>query len=404
MTKGPSSFKNTNFEGSANISKNNLGSSQDAQLLRVNSDHEILLQAEGDWIISNIAPIDIMFEQLELENDTPKKIIIDLKNIGLLDTSGAWLIARLGANWTDKGGEFKIRNPSNRAKTLLREVNESTKLVIPKVPKGNWFLGLIGSVGEAAFEIKQDTIMGLNIIGSAILQGSQLKESKRGGIRIISIVHSLDKMALGAIPIIIIMSLFIGAIVAQQAAFQLRAFGLESIASDWVGAILLREICVLLTAIMIAGRSGSSMTAEIGSMKMREEVDALKVIGLNPIGVLIFPRLVALTIAMPLLTFISNIAALAGAALLMRFYSDVPIEDFITRLRAFIDLETVFAGLIKAPFMGLIIGIMAAVEGMKVEGSTDSLGRRTTAAVVKAIFFVVVMDGIFAIFYAAIDY
>ena len=155
---------------------------------------------------------------------------------------------------------------------------------------------------------------------------------------------------------------------------------------------------------MIAGRSGSAMTAEIGSMKMREEIDALTVIGLNPIGVLIFPRLVALTIALPLLTFLANMAALAGAAFVLRFYSDITLADFVMRLRGGIDLSTVFSGLIKAPFMAMIIGTMAAVEGLKVEGSAESLGRRTTSAVVKAIFFVIVVDGIFAVFYAAIDY
>ncbi|MBL1404936.1 MAG: ABC transporter permease [Rhizobiales bacterium] len=376
----------------------------DAVLVRSDSAQEIQLKAEGDWVISKIAPMDTLFETLENQLETSKKLTIDLKNIGMLDTSGAWLINRLVSKWSANGGEVLIKDPTIRAKTLLREVSVPERQTAPTKTENNIVLTLLASLGEAAHNMKQDTVMGLNIIGSAMLQGPQLKENRRGGIRLTSIVHHIDKMALGAIPIIIVMSLFIGAIVAQQAAFQLRAFGLESIAPDWVGAILLREICVLLTAIMIAGRSGSSMTAEIGSMKMREEVDALKVIGLNPIGVLVFPRLVALTIAMPLLTFISNIAALVGAALLLRFYSDVPIEDFITRLRAFIDLETVFAGLIKAPFMGLVIGVMAAVEGLKVEGSTESLGQRTTTAVVKAIFFVVVMDGIFAIFYAAIDY
>lgn len=397
-------FNISSNDGIENNSFSGLAMPNDAVLVRSDSAQEIQLKAEGDWVISKIAPMDTLFETLENQLETSKKLTIDLKNIGMLDTSGAWLINRLVSKWSANGGEVLIKDPTIRAKTLLREVSVPERQTAPTKTENNIVLTLLASLGEAAHNMKQDTVMGLNIIGSAMLQGPQLKENRRGGIRLTSIVHHIDKMALGAIPIIIVMSLFIGAIVAQQAAFQLRAFGLESIAPDWVGAILLREICVLLTAIMIAGRSGSSMTAEIGSMKMREEVDALKVIGLNPIGVLVFPRLVALTIAMPLLTFISNIAALVGAALLLRFYSDVPIEDFITRLRAFIDLETVFAGLIKAPFMGLVIGVMAAVEGLKVEGSTESLGQRTTTAVVKAIFFVVVMDGIFAIFYAAIDY
>lgn len=404
MSKGSSPLNISKNIGIENNSNSGLALPNDAVLVRSETAQEIYLKADGDWVISKIAPIHTLFNALENELNASKKLTIDLKNIGMLDTSGAWLINRLAAKWSANGGEFYIKNPSVRSKTLLREVSVPTKKSDKTSPQTNIVLTSLAQIGKTAYEMKQDTLMGLNIIGSAMLQGPQVKENRRGGIRLTSIVHHIDKMGLGSIPIIIVMSLFIGAIVAQQAAFQLRAFGLESIASDWVGAILLREICVLLTAIMIAGRSGSSMTAEIGSMKMREEVDALKVIGLNPIGVLVFPRLVALTIIMPLLTFVSNIAALIGAALLLRFYSDVPIEDFISRLRAFIDLETVFAGLIKAPFMGLVIGVMAAVEGLKVEGSTDSLGQRTTSAVVKAIFFVVVMDGVFAIFYAAIDY
>lgn len=400
MSTGQKSAQSTGDELSTD---NSMSSPHEAVLLRSGSKDDILIKGQGDWVISTIAQIDVLFTEFEGEAENGKKLTIDLAEIGLLDTSGAWLIDRLAVKWTQAGGELKIKNPSIRSRTLLEAVNVGIQKEPPQPPKTSWHNRFLYTVGEAVYGVKRDTAMGLNIIGSAI-QGPQLKENRGGGIRFISIVHNLDKMGLGAVPIIILMSFFIGAIVAQQAAFQLRFVGLEAIASDWVGAMLLREICVLLTAIMIAGRSGSAMTAEIGSMKMREEVDALKVIGLNPIGVLVFPRLVALTIAMPLLTFISNIAALAGAALLLRFYSDVPLEDFVTRLRAFIDLETVFAGLIKAPFMGLIIGVMAAVEGLKVGGSTDSLGQHTTAAVVKAIFFVIVVDGLFAIFYAAIDY
>jgi phospholipid/cholesterol/gamma-HCH transport system permease protein len=211
-------------------------------------------------------------------------------------------------------------------------------------------------------------------------------------------------MGVGAVPVIVLMSGIIGAIIAQQGAFQLRYFGAEIFVVDLVGILVLREIGVILTAIMVAGRSGSAITAEIGSMKMREEVDALTVIGLNPVGVLVFPRLVALVIALPLLTIIANFAALGGAILVAWTYSDIAPEAFIARLRQSIDITTILAGLIKAPFMALIVGIIASVEGMKTGGSAESLGRRVTASVVKAIFVVIVVDGLFAMFYAAIDF
>ncbi len=159
----------------------------------------------------------------------------------------------------------------------------------------------------------------------------------------------MDRMGVRAVPIIALMSFLIGAVIAQQGAFQLRNFGAEIFVVDLVGILQLREIGVLLTAIMIAGRSGSAITAEIGSMRMREEVDALQVIGLNPIGVLVFPRLVALTIVLPLLAFIADITGLLGAITVSWAYSGITPDAFITRLRGAIDVGTVFAGLIKAP-------------------------------------------------------
>ena len=159
-----------------------------------------------------------------------------------------------------------------------------------------------------------------------------------------------------------------------------------------------------MTAIMVAGRTGSAITAELGSMKMREEIDALTVIGLNPVGVLVFPRLVALVVALPLLTVIADAAALGGAMLMAWFYSDITPQAFIQRMHDWIDLSTIFSGMIKAPFMALIIGVIASMEGLLVHGSAESLGRHVTASVVKAIFFVIVVDGLFSVFYGAIDY
>lgn len=267
-----------------------------------------------------------------------------------------------------------------------------------------WFLpAFFERVGRGVFSARDDITSGLHILGATI-RGSQMKLGRGHGLNPAAIVSQVDRMGVGAIPVIVLMSAIVGAIIAQQGAFQLRYFGAEIFVVDLVGILILRELGVLLTAIMVAGRSGSAITAEIGSMKMREEVDALTVIGLNPVGVLVFPRLVALMIAVPCLTIVSNFAALGGAMFVAWFYSGISPTAFIDRLREGIDLSTVFAGLIKAPFMALIIGIISSVEGMQVGGSAESLGRRVTASVVKAIFVVIVVDGLFAIFYAAIDF
>ena len=267
--------------------------------------------------------------------------------------------------------------------------------------RGNVLAGLLDAVGRGTVGMYNEIVIALNIIGGSIF-GAGRRLTGRTQIRAAAIFNQIDQMGVKAVPIIMLMSFLIGAIIAQQGAFQLRRFGGEVYAVNLISILVLREIGVLLTAIMIAGRSGSAITAEIGSMKMREEVDALQVIGLNPIGVLIFPRLVALTIALPLLTVLANLSALLGGMLVLNVYSDISTASFIQGMQSSIDLFTVFSGLIKAPFMAIIIGLVASSEGLKVGGSAESLGLHVTASVVKAIFLVILMDGIFAIFYASI--
>jgi phospholipid/cholesterol/gamma-HCH transport system permease protein len=222
--------------------------------------------------------------------------------------------------------------------------------------------------------------------------------------RVAALTNQLEQIAFRGVPIIVLISFLVGCIVAQQGIFQLQRFGAQTFVVNLVGILILRELGVLLTSIMVAGRSGSAFTAEIGSMKMREEIDALKVMGLDPIEVLIVPRVLALLIGLPILAFLSSMAALVGGALVAWGYGDIPPDVFLARLKATITLNTFLVGLIKAPFMALVIGVIASIEGMAVEGSAESLGRRVTSSVVKSIFMVIVLDGFFAIFFAAIRY
>jgi phospholipid/cholesterol/gamma-HCH transport system permease protein len=169
-----------------------------------------------------------------------------------------------------------------------------------------------------------------------------------------------------------------------------------------VGILVLRELGVLIVAIMVAGRSGSAYTAELGSMKMREEIDALRTMGFDPIEVLILPRIAALIIGVPILTFIGSMSALYGGGLVCWLYGGIDPDIFLSRLKESIALNTFQVGMIKAPFMALIIGVVACVEGLAVKGSAESLGLQTTASVVESIFLVIVLDGLFAIFFASI--
>lgn len=358
----------------------------------------------GVWTTRTVADVDGEMRRIENRSGF-KTLALDLSHIEKMDTAGAWLIDRLASANRKKGVEVRIQGESEIATILLNAVGDATKRTdaVPEPREPNFVLRILEAVGRRVYEMKDDFLAAMNILGATI-RGAQMKLGRGHAVNPAAIFNQIDRMGVGAIPVVVLMSAIVGAIVAQQGAYQLRYFGADIFVVDLVGVLVLREMGVLLTSIMIAGRSGSAITAEIGSMKMREEVDALKVIGLNPIGVLVFPRLVALVIGLPCLTVIANFAALGGGMLAAWLYSDIPPAAFIDRLRAAIDLSSIFSGLIKAPFMAMIIGTIASVEGMKVGGSAESLGQHVTASVVKSIFVVIVLDGLFAIFYAAIDF
>jgi phospholipid/cholesterol/gamma-HCH transport system permease protein len=364
----------------------------------------IVCRLSGDWTTRTVGDVDRTLRAIP-ERKNVRSLIIDISVVEKMDTAGAWLIERLAAEMRARGAETRIQGESDISAILLAAVRDAglgpELAKLPQPP--NVVIRVLERVGLGVYNARDDFLLAMNILGATI-RGSQMKFGRGHGLNPAAIVSQIDRMGVGAVPIIILMSAIVGAIVAQQGAYQLSYFGADIFVVDLVGILVLRELGVLMTAIMVAGRSGSAITAEIGSMKMREEVDALTVIGLNPIGVLVFPRLVALVIALPCLTILANFAALAGGIVISWFYSDIPPVAFIDRLHAAVDLSTIFSGLIKAPFMALIIGIIGAVEGLKVGGSAESLGTHVTASVVKSIFIVIILDGFFAIFYAAIDF
>ena len=359
----------------------------------------------GPWINTTAVAAAKRLADMAKGNKGKGPLEIDLAGVSEMDTSGAWLLRRAITERQAGGAEVNVtdRQGARYADLVGALPAELAEPNGDKAKRGTLFERLFTPVGRIMVDVWNDAVAAMFILGSAV-RGAQLKLGRRSGVSPAAIVHQIDHMGVRAVPIILLMSFLIGAIIAQQGAFQLRYFGAEVFVVDLVGILQLREVGVLLTAIMIAGRSGSAITAEIGSMKMREEIDALKVMGLSPIGVLVFPRLVALTVALPLLTILANFAALGGAAFVAWSYSGITFDTFQSRLREAIDLSTVVSGMIKAPFMALIIGIVASVEGLKVGGSAESLGRHVTAAVVKAIFVVILVDGLFAMFYAAIDF
>ncbi len=366
----------------------------------------VRLRLSGDWLARSIGSVEKTVADTG-RADLGSAIALDCGGVGRIDTSGAYLIETLSRALAAKGASVEVEGLGASNETLFGAVRKSLDTERPGTAGGPRrklrLLAPVEGLGRTMAGLGAELLAGVNILGAS-LYGAGRRLTGQQRTRPAAIVNQMDRMGVRALPIIALMSFLIGGIVAQQGAFQLRYFGAEIFVIDLVGILTLRELGVILTAIMVAGRSGSAITAEIGSMRMREEVDALQVIGLNPIGVLVFPRLVALVIVLPLLTVVANLSALLGAGLVVWIYSGITPDAFIQRLREVADIASLSAGLIKAPFMALIIGIVASVEGMRVGGSAESLGRHVTSSVVKAIFLVILVDGIFAIFYAAIGF
>ena len=361
----------------------------------------LVLQAAGAWTASHAEALEPLVDQQIQASGTVSSVSIDMSGVSAFDTFGAWLLERLTRAWRDRGGETQIIGLNENYGGLLSEMADVNRheTSLRRHPWG--VLAWLDRLGRNA----EDLVLGvkpfLNMFGAmgAALGRVALKPS---AFRMTSMVHQFDRVCWQAIPIILLITFLIGCIIAQQGFFHFRRFGADTYVVDMVGILVMREIGVLIVAIMVAGRSGSSYTAELGSMKMREEVDALRTMGFDPVEVLILPRLLALIVAVPVLTFLGSMAALLGGGLVAVTYGGMSPEIFIDRLRDAISMTSFKVGLIKAPFMALAIGLVACTEGLRVKGSAESLGLKTTDSVVKAIFMVIVMDGLFAIFFASI--
>lgn len=355
------------------------------------------LRLSGDWTVKTAHQVEALADDLATRRDLR---VLDLSGVERLDTAGAWLISRACAHARAQGRDIALINASPVQETMLAEA-KYRDFETPASARRNGVTQFLEDVGESVVEIGKDFAGGVAFLGQVIVTivSAILRPSR---IRFAPLFYHLESFGFRSVPIITLISFLVGAIVTQQAMFQLQKFGGTYFAVDLVGILTLRELGVLLTSIMIAGRSGSAITAELGSMKMREEIDAMRVMGFSPMEMLIAPRIVALMVALPLLTFLADMAGICGGFVVSITYGQMAPEIFFARLQASIWMSTFLVGLIKAPFMALVIGIIASNEGLAVQGSAESLGRQVTASVVKGIFMVILVDGLFAMFFAAI--
>ncbi|MEH2568694.1 phospholipid/cholesterol/gamma-HCH transport system permease protein [Bradyrhizobium sp. AZCC 2289] len=359
------------------------------------------LRPSGSWTSANVTSLELLADAVAPRLDQSRTVKLDLAEVRELDTLGAWLIEKMTRRAQSAGHRTEMVGVADDYVGLIEEVRQVNRRNPAPTPALNPVVARVNDVGRSAVGASEDATVFLQMLGSLFLAIVGVLRRPRS-LRLTSLVYRFYRVGWQAIPIVVLITFLIGAIIAQQGFFHFRKFGADSYVVDMVGILVLRELGVLIVAIMVAGRSGSAYTAELGSMKMREEIDALSTMGLDPVEILILPRVIALICALPILSFIGSMAALYGGELVAQFYGGMGPEIYIARLHEAVSVTHFEVGIIKAPFMALVIGIVACSEGLRVKGSAESLGKQTTTSVVKSIFLVIVLDGLFAVFFASI--
>jgi phospholipid/cholesterol/gamma-HCH transport system permease protein len=357
----------------------------------------VVIRVGGKWTIEEAAELDRRVRRIP--TGEARRVRVDLAGIEALDTAGAWLIERTRQELGRRGVEVTLSGLDPAHAALLERVTA----LGPRPPAGlrprATPVDALASLGEGIFALFRQSRDLLGFFGAVVLACLRLA-AHPGRLRLVSVASHLEQTGFKALPIIGLLSFLIGVVLVYQGVDQLRRFGAEVFTVNLVGITVLREMGVLLTCILVAGRSGSAFTAQIGTMQVNEEVDALRTIGLDPLEVLVVPRLLALIIAVPLLTFFADVMAILGGAIMATVLIDVTIPQFLDQLNQAVTLTVFWVGLVKAPVFAFVIAMVGCFEGLRVQGSAESVGRLTTQSVVESIFLVIVLDAFFSVLFS----
>lgn len=353
---------------------------------------EAIVSFSGPMLVSSVGPLDKQLRALDGIG------AVDLSAVSAIDTVGAWLVWRLAR---DNGA--RITGASEEAARLIAAVRGAkgeTPIIPQPLPWAEWLPQIVGTkvagMGKGLVGL-------LDFLGALLLAFFHLVRHP-GRFRIRALVRQIELVGVTALPIVGLMSFLIGIVIAQQGAVQLRQFGAEIYTVNLTGRLSLRELGILMTSIMVAGRSGSAFAAQIGTMKLTEEVDAMRTIGVSPVEALIVPRVMASMLMLPLLGFYSALMAIIGGAFISMFQLDIPFITFLSRVQEVVPMHDLWVGLIKGPVFGLIVAVAGCYQGMQVQGNSEEVGLRTTMAVVQAIFAVIVLDAFFAVFFTEVGW
>jgi phospholipid/cholesterol/gamma-HCH transport system permease protein len=370
-----------------------------ASLAETEDGGSVVLAAAGAWLVASAAELDRRLRALPIP--AGRRVTIDLAEIERIDTAGAWLLLRTEHDFAARGNAVELRNLRPSFGPLFDQVRSGgmrTPLPHPR-PAHHSLVGFVARIGEISVGLCTRARRILGFVG--LLFETLLRLLVRpGALRWTAMLAQMEQTGLDALPIVGLLSFLVGVVIAYQGADQLRHFGAELYTVDLLGVAILRELGVLMTAIIIAGRSGSAFTAQIGTMRVNEEIDALQTIGLDPIEVLVVPRLLGLLLTLPMLTICANLMGLLGGSLMAWGVLGISIPQFLNELQAAISPSTFCIGLIKAPFFAAIIATIGCYEGFQVSRSAESVGRLTTLSVVESIFLVIVADAAFSVFFS----
>lgn len=346
------------------------------------------LLCSGEWILPNITLLQSKLEHIALP--TKKEMIIDGGGITLLDSAGAWLLSKwLG----ERGIKVELQDFAPEQQHLLKIVESQavTEKFVPKIKLPPW----LARVGQHAMHQIYELEELLSFIGKLSIEA--FRTLRPGHFRWRALANIIYKTGYMALPIIGLLSFMIGVVIAYQMGIQLRNYGANIFIVDFVGLAVLREFGPLITAIMVAGRTGSSFTAELGTMKINQEIDALDTMGITPAELLLLPRIMGLFITLPLLAMWADLFGVLGGMVMAKTMLGINAHDFLLRFQHAVPMRTLIIGIGKAPVFALIIGTIGCFQGMKVELSADSVGKKTTRSVVLSIFYIIVVDAIFSV-------
>ncbi len=347
----------------------------------------------GPLLVSTIANLDAGLRDIE----DPVQFV-DISGASPVDTVGAWVIYRFA-----KAHSAEVLGASEQAEVLLEAVEESASEADIEPDRLPLYMRVPESVGATVFELLGGVRRNLGFMGALIVAflTTIIHPSRLRGR---ALVRQMELVGITSLPIIGLMSFLVGIVIAQQGAIQLREFGAEIYTINLTGRIALRELGILMTAIMVAGRSGSAFAAQIGTMKLTEEIDAMRTIGVSPVEALVLPRVLASMLMLPLLGFYAACMAIIGGATISQLQLGIPFLTFLSRIQEVVPTYDLYVGLVKAPVFGLIIALSGCYQGMQVKGNAEEVGLRTTKAVVQAIFMVIVLDAFFAVFFTEIGW